>query len=75
MTYRTLIAHMDIDGVILPASKRHTQDLDLAEELAEHWSNRILGQVHGQVGTLNYIAVQRHDETLDTWDTLTEFEW
>lgn len=66
---------MDIDGVILPASKRHTQDLALAEELAEHWSNRILGQVHGQVGTLNYIAVQRHDETLDTWDTLTEFEW
>lgn len=74
-TYRTLIGHTNIDGVVLPASTRHTQELCMAEELAEHWNNRMLGQVHGQVGTLNYIAVQKHDEELALWETLTEFEW
>lgn len=79
-TYQTVIGNTDFqadeenNGQILIASQRLHFDLDLAEELAEHWANRLLGREHEQVGTLNYIAVRKHDEALDTWETLSEYE-
>jgi hypothetical protein len=74
-TYRTLIGHQNEDGVVLTASQRVTEDKVLAEELAEHWFNRMLGREHAQVGTLSYIAVQKYDDDLKTWDTFSEFEF
>jgi hypothetical protein len=79
-TYQTIIGNTDFDsdengnGNISIASQRLHFDLDLAEELAEHWANRLLGREHEAVGTLNYIAVRKHNEALDTWETLSEHE-
>ena len=79
-TYQTVIGNTDYmedengNGQIAIASQRLNFDQDLAEELAEHWANRLLGREHEAVGTLNYIAVRKHNEELDTWETLSEYE-
>ena len=74
MTYRTLIGNTNDDGIVSIASQRVTLDRQLAEELAEHWNNRMMGREHDAIGTLTYIAVQSLEEDGARWETLTEYE-
>jgi hypothetical protein len=73
--YRTIITNEDRQTV----SARNFEILGDAEELAEHWFNRMLGR-ESDYGTLTYIAVQKLEHELKSvglniWETVSEFEF